>query len=108
MSAVQLRGGFPHVERPSVPTGGSSYSMPFATFWMKLRNKGANVVRVYFKLEDFTADANYVELPVAAATAPYGEWEGPVEVDNYNQDTFWMRAITGASVVEVAAFQRRG
>ena len=108
MSAVQLRGGVPYVLRPNVPTAGQAYAMPFATFWMKFRNKGSNIVRLYFKQEDFDNDANYVELPVVAATAPHGEWEGPVEVDTFVQHQVWMKAQTAATVVELVAFQRRG
>jgi hypothetical protein len=108
MSAVQLRGGVPYVERTSVPTAGRYYIAPFATFWMKFRNKGANIVRLYFTEENFTDDVNYVELPVASATYPYGEWEGPVEVDTFIEHKVWMKAMTAAVDVEWVAFQRRG
>jgi hypothetical protein len=82
--------------------------MPFATFWMRVRNKGANIIRLYFTEVDFTADVNYVEIPVAAASAPHGEWEGPVEVDTFVGHKVWLKAITGATNIELVAFQRRG
>jgi len=108
MSSIQLRGGVPSVQRPSVPTTGDEYVLPFATFWMTFRNKGSNTVRLYFNLADFTADANYVLLPVPAAATPHGEWSGPVEVDTFCQHKVWMKADTGATTVELVGFQRRG
>lgn len=117
MGLIQLRGGAPAVSRPTVDTTGRLHRLPFETFWLKLRNKGANVVRVYFTLADFTGDTNYVELPVAAATHPYGEWEAPVELipdqtvtaaQTTVEKGIWMKAIGGNSVIELVAFQRRG
>lgn len=103
MTVVQTRGGVPRVIRDSVSTTGRRYSFPFYTFYLKARNKGANIVRMYFTEDDFTADANYVEIPVAAATDPYGQWEAPTELQ-----AVWLKAITAATNVELVIFQRRG
>jgi hypothetical protein len=108
MSAVQLRGGAVVAFRETVDGTGRAYVMPFATFWMKFRNKGAAVVQLYFNATDFAGGTNYVELPIAAATAPHGEWEGPVEVDTYNGHKVWLKSASGSNVVEIVAFQRRG
>ena len=118
MNAVQLRGGAPHVVREAVDATGRLYRLPFDTFWMKIRNKGANVIRLYFTLADFTADANYVEIPIAAAATPHGEWDGPVELIPLQiqaaptdpiqvEKGVWMKSAAG-STVELVAFQRRG
>lgn len=103
MSVLQTRGGIPEVFRDSIDTTGREHRLPFSCFWIVARNKGANVVRLYFSQASFTADANYVELPVAAATAPHGEWSAPVEAKE-----IWLRGVGGASDVEVVSFQRRG
>lgn len=103
MSLAQVRGGIPHVFRLSVPTAGQAHSLPFSCFYLVARNQGANVIRLYFTEADFTANANYIVLPVAAAITPQGEWAGPVEAKQV-----WLRAITAASDIELVAFQRRG
>jgi hypothetical protein len=108
MNAVQLRGGVPSVLRESVDVTGRAYNFPFPIWHLKMRNGGANVVRCYFTAEDFVADANYVVLPVASATFPYGEWEGPVEADKFCEFSIWLKAIGGSSAVEIVGFQRRG
>ena len=117
MNGVQLRGGVPFVIREGITTAGRQVRLPTETFWLKLRNKGSNIIRLYFRLQDFTLDANYVEIPIAAATAPHGEWEGPVEVPPYAveqagalivEQSIWLKAQTGTTDIEVVAFQRRG
>jgi hypothetical protein len=118
MNAVQLRGGAPFVARDVVDATGRLYGLPFQTFWLKVRNKGANPARLYFTLADFTADTLYVEIPVAAAATPYGEWEGPVELIQHQTQTtpsspvevqlgVWLRSAAGTTI-ELVAFQRRG
>lgn len=102
MSVLEGRGGFPHVFRESITTTGRSHRFPFVSKYLKIRT-GVNVCRIFFTEADFTAGTNYIELPVASATTPHGEWEGPVEASEV-----WLKAITAASVVELVAFQRRG
>ena len=103
MSVLQTRGGIPDVFRDTINTTGREHKLPFSCSGIVARNKGANIVRLYFSLADYTADVNYVELPVAAATAPHGEWTGPVEANQ-----IWLRAALATSDVEVVTFQRRG
>ena len=103
MSLAQLRGGVPLVFLDTIDTTGRKHRFP-ATIWhMIARNQGAFPVRVYFTEADYTAGINYVTLPVAAATAPHGEWVGPVEAIE-----IWLRGIGGSAAVEVVGFQRRG
>jgi len=103
-----VRGGVPHVVRDSITTAGRKIRLPFYTLSMIARNKGANVVRLYFTEADFTANANYVELPVASAILPHGEWAGPVETTAGIHADVWVKSIIGASAVELVFFQRRG
>ena len=103
MSLAQIRGGIPLVFRDSIDTTGRKHDPKKFVNYIVARNKGANVVNLFFTEDDFDADANFVELPVAAATAPYGEWSGPVEAE-----AIWLKAVGGASAVEVVLFQRRG
>lgn len=103
MTLVQTRGGIPRVVRATIDTTGRKVKLPFFTGYVVARNKGANVIRMYFLEQDFDDDANYVELPVAAATAPHGEWVGPAEADD-----LWFRGVVGSSDLELTVFQRRG
>ena len=108
MSVVQTRGGIPYVLREVIATTGRKVRLPFHISHLKIRNKGANIVRLYFTEPDFTGDLNYVEVPVASATYPYGEWEGPVETAIGDHDSLWLKAITAGVAIELVAFQRRG
>lgn len=122
---MQTRGGVPHVRRITATTTVERLQLPFYTQWLKLRNKGEAIVRVYFTAQDAADDENYVEIPVAAATDPHGEWEGPVETlsgrpapmigseaaNNLRVDAgsyLWFKAASGSQSVEMVAFQRRG
>jgi hypothetical protein len=102
MSVVQTRGGIARVRRETIVTAGRKIGLPFFTSFIVARNKGANVIRMYFLEADFDANANYVELPVAAATDPHGEWMGPVAADN-----LWFRGVTASGDLELTVFQRR-
>jgi hypothetical protein len=102
MSLVQTRGGFPHVFRASIDTIGRKHDFPFVSLWLCIRTKTAPV-RVYFTEADFTANANYILVPVPAADTPHGEWKGPLEVDQV-----WLRGDGGTAAVELVAAQRRG
>lgn len=102
MSVLEGRGGIPHVFREAIATTGRMHQFPFVAKHVKIR-AATNVCRMYFTEADFTADANYVVVPVASASTPYGEWEGPVEASQ-----IWLRGVSGSSDVELVAFQRRG
>lgn len=110
--AMTVKGGVPIVKRVTTDATGMEVRFPFFANYLKVRNRGAAIVRLYFTDLDFAADANYVELPVAAATHPHGEWDGPVETvlttDGPQRVSVWLRAASGNPVVEVVAFQRRG
>lgn len=106
--AAGAGGGIPHVVRDTITTTGRMVKLPFFTLYLIGRNKGANVCRLYFTEADFTANANYVELAVAAATDPHGEWRGPVETAHDKYTNVYLKAITASTDVELVAFQRRG
>lgn len=108
MSVVQARGGVPYVLRATIDGTGRKVRLPFYISHLKVRNKGAGIVRLYFTEADFDADVNYVEAPVAAATTPYGEWEGPVETTAGEHDGLWVKSASGSNAIELVAFQRRG
>ena len=108
MSVAQTRGGVPYVLRAAIDATGRKVRLPFYIAHLKVRNKGAGIVKLYFTEADFTADENYVEAPIAATTAPYGEWEGPVETTAGDHDSLWVKSVSGSNVIELVAFQRRG
>jgi len=108
MSVVQVRGGVPHVVRDSIDTVGRKVKPPFYINHLKVRNLGGAPVRLYFTEADYTADANYVVIPIAAAITPYGEWEGPVETTAGDRECLWLKSPSGTNAIELVAFQRRG
>jgi len=109
MSVVQTRGGVPYVLRDAIDATGRKVRLPFHTSHLKVRNKGsAGIVRIYFTEADYTADANYVEAPIASAIFPYGEWEGPVETTAGDHESLWVKSSAGSNAIELVAFQRRG
>lgn len=109
MGVLTVRGGIPYVLRDAaVAVGGRKIRLPFLIHYLVIRNKGAAVARLYFTEEDFTDDANYVEIPVASAVYPYGEWSGPVETASGPNSDLWMRGVGGNASLELVAFQRRG
>jgi hypothetical protein len=108
MGVVQTRGGVPYVLKDSIGTGGRKCRLPFLISHLKIRNLGSNPVKLYFTEIDFTADENYVTIPIAAAITPYGEWEGPVETTSGDRDSIWLKSTAGSSNIELVSFQRRG
>jgi len=103
MSVLEIRGGFPHVRRLSADnSAGLAHPLPFTSKYLIIRVATAPC-KVYFKEEDFTADANYILVPIAATTTPHGEWKGPVEAEK-----LWFKGSGGTSAIELVAFQRRG
>ncbi len=103
MTIMSARGGFPHVFRASIlHTAVRYHRLPFASKWLKIRVAG-NICRMFFSEADATAGTNYIEVPVAAAETPHGEWEGPLEVAN-----IWLLAVTGTSTIEMVVTERRG
>lgn len=115
MSIATVRGGIPYVLRDAsvstgtAPAGGRKVRLPFYINWLKIRVSG-NPCRLYFTEADYleASGTKYVEIPVASAATPYGEWEGPVETCAGAHTDIWLRGDGGISSVEVVAFQRRG
>lgn len=105
MSVAQVRGGFPHILREAITTTVRKHKTPSQCFWLKIRVSG-NPCRLYFTQIDADNDENYVEVPVASASTPYGEWEGPVELGAPSY--IWLKGQGGTSNVELVTFQRRG
>jgi hypothetical protein len=103
--AHTLRGGAVWAWRGAFDASGRKVNIPFFLSYLIVRNKGAAVAKIYFTEKDFLAgNDQYAELPIASATYPYGEWQGPVETDPGERDSIW---IKGATTVEIAAFQKR-
>lgn len=101
MSVAETRGGWPHIFRESIVVGGRQHRFPFVCKFLKMRAV-TYPCRVFFTEADYDANANYIEVPVAAAETPHGEWSGPVEAH-----TVWLKGSGGTSVLELVAFQRR-
>jgi len=109
MSVMTVRGGIPFVVRDTAVTiTGRVVNLPFLINSLHVRNKGAVVCRLYFTLADFTADENFIEIPVASTTYPYGEWSGPVETAMGPYENVYLRGVAGSANIELVAFQRRG
>ena len=101
MSVLTVRGGVPHVFRATIDTSGREHRLPNWSLYLIIR-VATNPCKLYFSQADFDADANYVLVPIAAATTPHGEWQGPVETEEV-----WLKGVTGSSAVELVTFQRR-
>ena len=110
MSVVTVRGGVPIAQQLTITTTGRPILLKFSTLWIKLRNQGSNVGRLYFTQDDFDGDKNFVVIPVAAAATPHGEWEGPVETtqSDTGRQHLYLRGVGGDADVELVTFQRRG
>jgi hypothetical protein len=105
-------GGVPYVLRAAIttgvaPLGGRKANLPFYINYLKIR-VAANPCKLYFTQADYEADANYVLIPIPSASAPYGEWAGPVETAAGDRSDVWMRGSGGTTNIELVAFQRRG
>lgn len=109
MSIMTVRGGIPWVLRDAaVPIAGRIVNLPFLIQYLTIRNKGAVVARLYFTKADLDAGINYVDIPVASATYPYGEWSGPVETAMGDHSDLWIAGVGAVASLELVAFQRRG
>jgi hypothetical protein len=109
MSVMTVRGGIPYVLRDAaVSAAGRKVRLPFLIHSLIIRNVGAVAAKLYFTEADFNADTNYVTIPVASATYPYGEWAGPVETANGDHEDLWLKGDAGVASIELVAFQRRG
>ena len=96
-------GGRPRAWRLTVDTTGiDSSTSPLLleglTKWVRIRNKGANILRIFYNAEDFAADRNYVEL--AASTGEYNE---PDEINK-----IWLKSTVGATTAELKVNFRAG
>lgn len=96
--SFENRGGIPRVFRATIDASGRAHDPRFTSKYLQVSNEGGTVLRIYFTEEDFTADANYLEL---AATT--GFFEGPAEVQKV-----WFRAVVGPTNVVAVFYQRRG
>lgn len=100
MSILSGRGGIPHVRHIQFDTTGRKHFLKGVTKWVRIR-VATFPARVYFTEADFTADENYISIPVAAAATPYGEWSGPIEIDS-----IWIKGVGGSTDVELVAVKR--
>jgi hypothetical protein len=103
-----VRGGVPVVRRVDADTTGRKLRLPFYLLFLKMRNTSGNECRVYFTEADYTADENYIIVPVAGPSFPNGEWSGPVETSEGPRADIWLRGEGGTSTLEIVLFQRRG
>lgn len=103
-----VRGGVPVVRRVTADTTGRKVRLPFYLLHLKVRNAGAVPARLYFTEQDYTADENYVVVPIVAASTPYGEWEGPVETHEGDRANLYVKGDGGSTDLEIVLFQRRG
>ena len=103
-----VRGGIPVVRRVDADTTGRKVRLPFYLLFLKIRNKGANPARLYFTEEDYTANENYVVIPVEDQKTPWGQWEGPVETSEGPRADIFVRGVGGTTTLEIVLFQRRG
>ena len=113
MSVLTIRGGVPQVVRDTFTTTGRPVKFAFLLNYLIVRNRdAAEAARLYFTQKDFDDDANFVELPIASAINPYGEWQGPVETVTSNtadgRDSVFIKGVGGSADVELVGFQRRG
>ena len=101
MGIQENRGGVPHVFTASIDTTGRKHDFKQFSKFLQVTTI-TFPLRLYFSEEDFTANANYIPVPIAADTNPWG-WEGPAEVSEV-----WLKGIGGTAVVTLVAFLRRG
>ena len=101
MSIMEIRGGVPFIRNITFDTTGRRLPFNGTSKWLSLR-AASFPCRAYFTEDDFNADQNYISVPVASTTTPYGEWKGPLEAEQV-----WIKGIGGSSVVEVVALLRR-
>jgi len=100
MSTLETRGGSPHIFRDTIDTTGRSHFIKSVSKWICIR-VSTNPCRLFFTEDDFNADTAYIEIPIASASTPYGEWKGPIEANQ-----IWLKGVGGNSVVEFVAIKR--
>lgn len=110
--SMTVRGGLPYARRVTAPTTGRRVSLPAPLLHLIVRNVGAVAAKLYFSKSAYDDDGDeYVEVPVASATLPYGEWAGPVETEHASsaeRGALWLRGDGGSATVELVMFARRG
>ncbi len=105
MSIAQIRGGFPRIFNATVDNSNGRMHRPkVQTFYMQVYTT-TNPVKVFFSEVDFLAGINFITVPVASATHPWG-WEGPVELEA--EGRVWFLGDGGNAVVQAVFYQRRG
>lgn len=107
MSAIGLRGHQPRVIRFTTAAAPASAAdarvtgaIPQPTSRLGIRNRStvaAEVIRLYFLEEDYTANANFISIDANS------EFDEPVEVKE-----FWLRSESGTPVCECLFMYRRG
>lgn len=99
--SMETRGGVPRVRSYTIDTTGDRYNIepPMVTKHLRLSNLSSDpleIVRVYFREDDYDNDEHYVSL---LPGVPFSE---PVELTH-----LWLKAESGTPVVEVIGFARR-
>ena len=137
--SVQLRGGTPRAvrltaasRRGTVTTAGIPVTCEVTpqapagrTNYVRIRNLGANPIRVYFTEAYFTADGpeGYVTVDAAGAVNGRDVLDGPMDIDddqqpnkatppiavrNQSRPIIYLRGAGGSSDCEVLFYHRRG
>lgn len=92
MSIATVRGGIPWTKLVTISTAGRKYDFRAPSNHLMIRT-GLKQIRIYWTLEDFTNDDNYIQR---------NEWEGPVEANGC-----WLRGVAGDCDLEITVFERR-
>lgn len=100
MSILETRGGQPHIFRDTITTTGRTHAIKSVSKWICIR-VATNPCRLFFTEDDFDNDANYIEVPVASTSTPYGQWSGPIGTNQ-----IWLKGVGGDSDIEFVATKR--
>lgn len=107
--ATPVRGGQPFVQRVTgATTTGAQLMPPGPTSFVQVSNDGAEALRLFFSLQDYTDQVNYIELP-----ATTGFWDGPAEIaaspgTASGRDAIWYRSAAATTDFQVVFYVRRG
>lgn len=96
--SFENRGGFPTIFRASITTAGQKHQFRSILKFLQVFNvDSTEALRFYFTVEDFTADANFIELVAG------GSFEGPIEAKE-----IWLRGVGGTADCALVEYSRRG